>query len=451
MAPRTVGAVRDLLAVVGATPLVDHHVHAAFRAAPSRAAYGEALNEADTDPLPAAPTPSTARSASRSAPGAPRCSGSTVTRPPTTTGPAAPSSGRTRSTGASSPPPGSATGSSTPGTGRRPADADRAATAGGGRAHEVVRLESLAESVARPGPSRGRMPPPSGRCSPTGCVVPSRSSRCSPTAGLRRRPEPAERRPGRTPRRGMAQGGGTVGSVRLTDPRLIAFGIHEAIGLDLPLQLHVGLGDRDMDLRRSDPLLLTDFLRMPEVSSVPVMLLDCYPFERQAGYLAQAFRNVFLDVGLSVNFLGARAASLVARSLELAPFGQVLYSSDACGPRSCTSSEPACGATRSPGSSVASSPTTSGRRGREPGRADDRAATTPSAPTACPATGPGRVEGPVRGIRVRVSTRGIPRTGPSRRRLVRRCRSALRRSTGVGHWTACRPRRRRARARCAWR
>ena len=52
MAPRTVGAVRDLLAVVGATPLVDHHVHAAFRAAPSRAAYGDALNEADTDPLP---------------------------------------------------------------------------------------------------------------------------------------------------------------------------------------------------------------------------------------------------------------------------------------------------------------------------------------------------------------------------------------------------------------
>ena len=57
---------------------------------------------------------------------------------------------------------------------------------------------------------------------------------------------------------------GRTGSVRLTDPRLIAFGIHEAIGLALPLQLHVGLGDRDMDLRRSDPLLLTDFLRMPE-------------------------------------------------------------------------------------------------------------------------------------------------------------------------------------------
>ena len=120
--------------------------------------------------------------------------------------------------------------------------------------------------------------------------------------------------------------------MRLTDPRLIAFGIHEAIELGLPLQLHVGLGDRDMDLRRSDPLLLLAFLRLPEVARVPVLLLHCYPFERQAGYLAQAFRNVFLDVGLSVSFLGARSTSLVARSLELAPFGQVLYSSDACGP-----------------------------------------------------------------------------------------------------------------------
>ena len=62
------------------------------------------------------------------------------------------------------------------------------------------------------------------------------------------------------------------------------------------------------------------------------MLLHCYPFERQAGYLAQAFANVFLDVGLSVNHLGARASALVARTFELAPFHKVLYSSDACGP-----------------------------------------------------------------------------------------------------------------------
>ena len=63
-----------------------------------------------------------------------------------------------------------------------------------------------------------------------------------------------------------------------------------------------------------------------------MVLLHCYPYEREAGYLAQAFNNVHLDVGLSVNHLGARAAAFIARTLELAPFRKILYSSDGFGP-----------------------------------------------------------------------------------------------------------------------
>ena len=48
--------------------------------------------------------------------------------------------------------------------------------------------------------------------------------------------------------------------------------------------------------------------------------------------LAHAFENVYLDVGLAVNFTGSRSHDLVARSFELAPFTKVLYSSDAFGP-----------------------------------------------------------------------------------------------------------------------
>jgi uncharacterized protein len=120
-------------------------------------------------------------------------------------------------------------------------------------------------------------------------------------------------------------------AARLDDPALLVFGMHVALEYRLPLQLHVGLGDRDLDLRRVNPLHLIDFLRNSESSGVPVALLHCYPFHREAGYLAQAFENVYLDVGLAVNFLGTRSVSLVASSLELAPFGKVLYSSDAFG------------------------------------------------------------------------------------------------------------------------
>jgi predicted TIM-barrel fold metal-dependent hydrolase len=73
-------------------------------------------------------------------------------------------------------------------------------------------------------------------------------------------------------------------------------------------------------------------LRRPEVAAVPIMLLHCYPYHREAGYLAQSFNNVYFDVGLALNHVGARATAIVAESLELAPFAKLLYSSDAWGP-----------------------------------------------------------------------------------------------------------------------
>jgi predicted TIM-barrel fold metal-dependent hydrolase len=113
---------------------------------------------------------------------------------------------------------------------------------------------------------------------------------------------------------------------------LIAHGIHTAVSMKLPLQFHVGFGDRDLDLHKTNPLYLLDFLRSPEVRDTPIMLLHCYPFEREAGYLAHAFENVYMDVGLAVNFTGSLSRDLVARSFELAPFTKILYSSDAFGP-----------------------------------------------------------------------------------------------------------------------
>ena len=118
--------------------------------------------------------------------------------------------------------------------------------------------------------------------------------------------------------------------LRVDDALLIAFGVHEAASHGLPIQVHVGFGDRDMDLHRSDPMLLLPLLRT--MTPVPVMLLHCYPFQRQAGYLAQAFDHVNFDVGLAVNYLGVRSTGLVAEAMETAPFAKQLYSSDAFGP-----------------------------------------------------------------------------------------------------------------------
>lgn len=117
---------------------------------------------------------------------------------------------------------------------------------------------------------------------------------------------------------------------RLVDPVILRFLLWAAVDTARPLQIHTGYGDPDLDLRRADPLLLTDFLRSTE-GRCAILLLHTYPFQRNAGYLAQMFAHVHLDVGLAVNYSGARASAVVAESMELAPFSKILYSSDAWG------------------------------------------------------------------------------------------------------------------------
>jgi predicted TIM-barrel fold metal-dependent hydrolase len=121
------------------------------------------------------------------------------------------------------------------------------------------------------------------------------------------------------------------GPGRLADPVLHRFLIWCAADLGLPIQFHVGYGDRDVDLHRCNPLLLTGLLRAIEPAGVPVLLLHNYPFHREAGYLAQVFPHVYVDAGLATHNLGRGSAALIAETLELTPFGKFLFSSDGFG------------------------------------------------------------------------------------------------------------------------
>lgn len=203
----------------------------------------------------------------------------------------------------------------------------------GGRTHEIVRLELVAESLIREIANPADYVEEFGqRLQDLTLSAVGVKTVLAYRAGFDRnlsRPAPAAvieaaRRWQET------LGAGT--NAKLTDVTLIAHGIHAAVSMKLPLQFHVGFGDRDLDLHKTNPLYLLDFLRSPEVRDTPIMLLHCYPFEREAGYLAHAFENVYFDVGLAVNFTGSRSPDLVARSFELAPFPKILYSSDAYGP-----------------------------------------------------------------------------------------------------------------------
>lgn len=124
----------------------------------------------------------------------------------------------------------------------------------------------------------------------------------------------------------------STGRVRVDDPVLLRYLLWCGVDLGLPLQLHSGYGDPDLDLHRANPLLLMPWLRLVESTGVPVMLLHNYPYHREAGYLAQVFDNVYFDVGLGVNYAGSQSRQIIAESLEVAPFHKQLFSSDAWGP-----------------------------------------------------------------------------------------------------------------------
>ena len=121
------------------------------------------------------------------------------------------------------------------------------------------------------------------------------------------------------------------GPYRVTDPVLLRMLLWKGVRTGLPVQLHAGYGDADLDLSRCNPLLLTPWLRILPAEASNVVLLHCYPFHREAGYLAQVFSRVYFDVGLAINYTGAMSDRIVAESLELAPFGKVLFSTDAWG------------------------------------------------------------------------------------------------------------------------
>jgi uncharacterized protein len=121
------------------------------------------------------------------------------------------------------------------------------------------------------------------------------------------------------------------GHIRLSDPVLLREVLWAGVERGLPIQFHTGFGDPDLDLARSDPLRLRGFLAATASAGVPVMLLHCYPFHRHAGFLAQAYPHVYLDLGMALSYTGARATAVLAETLELAPFAKVLYSSDAYG------------------------------------------------------------------------------------------------------------------------
>ncbi|WP_243866390.1 amidohydrolase family protein [Actinophytocola oryzae] len=195
---------------------------------------------------------------------------------------------------------------------------------GGGTGHEVMRIESVAETLSLTAASPEALLNGILTQLHRAPVIAFKSV-IGYRMGLRLPTVPPDRS-------AVVQAAGNwlrVKESRLTDPVLLTWLVHEAAraGYErgLPLQFHTGFGDSDLRLSEVDPVCLTDFIR---AVPVPTVLLHCYPFHRNAAYLAHVFDHVYVDLGLTVPFVGPRAGAVLAEVLELAPFDSVLYSSD---------------------------------------------------------------------------------------------------------------------------
>jgi uncharacterized protein len=118
-------------------------------------------------------------------------------------------------------------------------------------------------------------------------------------------------------------------SERSTLDYLLLAALDEAAAQELPVQFHVAFGDDDTDLRASNPLQLRALLMDPALRRVPFVLLHCYPYIREAGYLASIYAHVSIDVSLAVPLTAHGCSAAFAEALELAPVSKLLFATDA--------------------------------------------------------------------------------------------------------------------------
>jgi hypothetical protein len=198
----------------------------------------------------------------------------------------------------------------------------------GGTAYEVVRLEALAEELLNRGTSTHDFAEAVERALHESTAVAAKSI-AAYRIGLELPPDPPSIDTLTAALASLRPADGD--HYRIAHPVINSWLAWTAIKIGKPLQIHVGYGDADLDLRLADPLRLTPFLRATEERGVPVLLLHNYPFHRNAAYLAQVFSHVFMDLGLAVHNTGALSQVVIRETLELVPFGKLLFSTDAYG------------------------------------------------------------------------------------------------------------------------
>ena len=113
---------------------------------------------------------------------------------------------------------------------------------------------------------------------------------------------------------------------------LIVRALELSIDLDIPVQIHTGVGDHQIVLDQCDPALLYGLLSDDEIRHATVTLVHSgFPNNQNAAYIVSVLPNVFLDFSLTVPFLNPVSHQRLMEILEIAPSSKIMYGSDGFG------------------------------------------------------------------------------------------------------------------------
>jgi predicted TIM-barrel fold metal-dependent hydrolase len=113
---------------------------------------------------------------------------------------------------------------------------------------------------------------------------------------------------------------------------LIVKALELSIDLNVPMQIHTGVGDYQILLDQCDPGLLYNLLTDDVIKHATVVLVHSgFPNNQNAAYMASVLPNVFLDFSLTVPFLNPLTHQRIQEILEVTPSSKVMYASDGFG------------------------------------------------------------------------------------------------------------------------
>ncbi len=111
---------------------------------------------------------------------------------------------------------------------------------------------------------------------------------------------------------------------------LLCRALEKSIDLDVPFQIHTGIGDSpQIDVRDSNPLHLHDIIADEDLGKAKLVIVHAgYPYVEEAGYLANNYPNVYIDLSEMFPFIAAGMRDATLRLLYMAPVTKIMYGSD---------------------------------------------------------------------------------------------------------------------------